>query len=67
MLYMVNNSQEVGPGRSSKLLEYDTSTRKYRVVTDKLRGLDDSVSEVACAVTTSLLLLLIKILRLGKG
>ena len=30
MLYMVNNSQEVGPGRSSKLLEYDTSTSKYR-------------------------------------
>ena len=44
MLYMVNNSMEVGPGFSSKLLEYDTSTSKYRVVTDKLRGLDDSVS-----------------------
>lgn len=45
MLYMVNNSKEVGPGLpGNKLLEYNPSTRNYRVITDKLHGIDDSSS-----------------------
>ena len=44
LLYMVNNSIEVGPGFSNKLLEVDLKNKKYRVVTDKLKCLDDSVS-----------------------
>ena len=44
MLYMVNNSMVVGQGFSNKLLEFNPSTGKYRVVTDKLQALDDSSS-----------------------
>ena len=42
ILYMVNNSHAI-PGQN-KLLEIDLQNKKYRVVTDKLQGVDDSVS-----------------------
>ena len=42
LLYMVNNSRVV-PG-FNQLLEVDLQNKKYRVVTDKLNGMSDSVS-----------------------
>ncbi len=42
LLYMVNNSHLV-PAKS-KLLEVDVTNKKFRVVTDQLNGMSDSVS-----------------------